>query len=189
MHAKPFVAVLSLLLLAAAAPAPRGPADSQLAPVSVAQQQAGAAALARRDWNAATDAFEAALAADPRNIAAFIGLARAAEGQGLPGKAVRFYREALQLDPNDLAAIEGQGVALARRGATARAQDNLARLKTLCAAPCPAADRLAAAIARGPDKVQTAQAAAAPAADPLPAGVPVAPKDEAAPPVPAAPPR
>ncbi len=137
--------------LAKVAPAPaRGLADAQLAPQSLASQKAGEAKLAAGQRQAAIDSFEAALAADPRNLQAYHGLAKAAEADGLPGKAVRFYREALQIDPNDLVALERQGIALMARGATARAEANLERLKTLCASPCSSADRLAAAIAKGP---------------------------------------
>ncbi len=142
----------------AAAPA-RGLPDSQLAPLSLKMLTSGEAQLAAGNHQAATDSFEAALAADPRNRQAYIGMARAAEAQGLPGKAVRFYREALQIDPNDLAALELQGMALVERGAKARAEENLERLRKLCEGPCPQADRLAAAIARGP-KTPVAQTAA-----------------------------
>lgn len=145
---------------AAPDPAPaRGLPDSQLAPLSLQMMKAGEAHLAAGKADAATDSFEAALAADPRNRRAYMGLARAAEAQGLPGKAVRYYREALELDPNDLAALEGQGLALVERGAAARAGDNLERVKKLCQGSCPEADRLAAAIAKGP-KVPPAATAA-----------------------------
>jgi Tfp pilus assembly protein PilF len=139
-----------------AAPA-RGLPDNQLAPLSLQMLKAGEAALAQGKTQQATDSFEAALAADPRNRRAYTGLARAAEADGLPGKAVRFYREALEIDPNDIATLELQGLALVERGATARAQANLDRVRKLCTGPCPQADRLAAAIARGPAKpAQTA---------------------------------
>jgi len=141
-----------------AAPA-RGLPDSQIAPLSLQMLKAGEAQLAAGKPDAATDSFEAALAADPRNRRAYIGLARAAEAQGLPGKSVRFYREALEIDPNDLAALELQGLALVERGATARAEGNLERVRKLCQGACPEADRLAAAIARGP-KTPVAQTAA-----------------------------
>jgi Tfp pilus assembly protein PilF len=141
-----------------AAPA-RGLPDSQIAPLSLQMMTAGEAKLAAGKPDAATDSFEAALAADPRNRRAYMGLARAAEVQGLPGKAVRFYREALELDPNDLSALEAQGLALVERGASARAGDNLERVKKLCQGSCPQADRLAAAIAKGP-RVPVAEKAA-----------------------------
>jgi Tfp pilus assembly protein PilF len=132
----------------AAAPA-RGLPDNQLAPLSLTLQHIGEAQLARGQTQAATDSFESALAADPRNRQAYLGLARAAEAEGLPGKAVRFYREALEIEPNDLATLELQGIALVERGAKARAEANLERIRKLCTANCPPADRLAAAIARG----------------------------------------
>ncbi|WP_374388700.1 tetratricopeptide repeat protein [Sandaracinobacter sp.] len=142
------------------APAPaRGLPDNLIAPVSMERLKLGESLLLAGKTQDATDQFEAALAADPRNRRAYIGLARAAEAEGLPGKAVRFYREALEIDPNDLAALELQGMALVERGAKARAESNLERVKKLCDGPCPQADRLSAAIARGP-KTQTAQTAA-----------------------------
>ena len=134
-----------------AAPA-RGLPDNQLAPLSLKWLQAGEAQLTASNTAEAIRNFESALAADPRNRQAYIGLARAAEADGLPGRAVRYYREALEIDPNDLTALELQGIAFVERGAKSRAEDNLARVKTLCSAPCPSADRLTAAIARGPAK-------------------------------------
>lgn len=148
-----------------AAPA-RGLPDNQLSPLSMQWQKSGEEQLAARNTAAAIQSFEAALAADPRNRQAYIGLARAAEADGLPGRAVRYYREALEIDPNDLAALELQGLAFVERGAKSRAEDNLARVKTLCEAPCPPADRLTAAIAKGPAQKpeQTAELVKAPPA-------------------------
>lgn len=163
-----------------AAPA-RGLADDQLAPQSLKMLKAGDDALAARNTAAAIENYEAALAADPRNRLAYMGLARASQADGLPGKAVRYYREALGIDPNNISALELQGVALIDRGARGRAEENLERLKIVCAAPCPAAERLAAAIARGP-ATKTSQTASvdkpAPAAAPAPAADKPAPPDK-----------
>ncbi len=151
-----------------AAPA-RGLPDNQLAPLSLSMVKAGEALLAKGQTQAATDSFEAALAADPRNRKAYLGMARAAEAEGLPGKAVRFYREALELEPNDLTTLELQGLSLVERGAKARAQANAERIRTLCGGPCPQADRLEAAITRGPKRpaaLQTATAERSQAATP-----------------------
>lgn len=131
--------------------------DDALRPASLRIQAEGEAALAKGQSPAAIDAFEAAAAADPRNAGAFIGLAHAYEAQGLPGKAVRYYREALALNPNDLGALEGQGKALVSRGARARANLNLVRIKTLCKGDCPAAKRLEIALA-APEPAKTASA-------------------------------
>ena len=123
------------------------PRDDAINPLSARMLDSGRAALAAGNANAAIDAFEAALAADPRNVQAFTGLAQSYEKLGLPGKAVKFYREALLINPSDINALEGQGKALIARGATARAQVNLARIKALCKPECAQAKRLEQAIA------------------------------------------
>jgi Tfp pilus assembly protein PilF len=146
---------IALLLVAPALAAPVR--DDQLKPASVQFATAGQAALAAGKPQDAIDSFEAALAVDPRNVGAFRGIAGAYEKLGLPGRAVKYYREALALNPSDIAALEGQGRALVARGATARAQINLARIKALCKADCSAAARLEGVIAKG-----TQQAAVAP---------------------------
>jgi Tfp pilus assembly protein PilF len=103
--------------------------------------------------------FETALAVDPKNVRAYVGMARAYRAIGLPGQSVRFYREALSIDPNDLTALEEQGEALMARGATAKAKENLERIRTLCQSECSEAKDLASVIAKGPPAVQTASTA------------------------------
>jgi Tfp pilus assembly protein PilF len=125
-------------------------ADDQIDARSVALTQQAQALNGQARYQEATDLLETALAVDPRNRAAYIGLARAAQGLKLPGKAVKFYYEALQLEPNDVNALAGQGEALVQRGAVERAKRNLDRIKTLCHSTCPQVTTLAAAIAKGP---------------------------------------
>jgi Tfp pilus assembly protein PilF len=133
--------------------------DDQINPRSMALLQQGEAARRAGNFTVADDLLESALAIDPRNRAAFIALARTAQAQGLPGKAIRLYREALELEPNDVAALSGQGEAMVQKGAVERAKQNLARVRTICKADCPPAGELAAAIAKGPPAtVVTAQA-------------------------------
>lgn len=133
--------------------------DDQINPRSMALLQQGEAARAAGNLTTANDLLETALAVDPRNRAAFVALAHVAQAQQLPGKAVRLYREALALEPNDVAALAGQGEAMVQKGAVERAKQNLAKVRTLCKADCPAAGELAAAIAKGPPPaVVTAQA-------------------------------
>jgi tetratricopeptide (TPR) repeat protein len=98
---------------------------------------------------AATDAYETALAVDPRNRAAYIAAAQVARAEGLQGKAIGLYREALLLDPQDLVAITGQGQAMVEKGAIAKAKENLARAKDVCKGECPQVAKLDAAIAKG----------------------------------------
>ncbi|HKT77017.1 MAG TPA: tetratricopeptide repeat protein, partial [Sphingobium sp.] len=85
--------------------------DAQIAPLSIEWQQAGVAARKAGNYQAATDALESALTVDPRNRGAYVELAQVARAQGLQGKAIRLYREALLLDPNDVNALVGQGEA------------------------------------------------------------------------------
>ena len=139
------VLMIGLAMVAVSAQAvPIG--DDVLKPASIRMSDAGQAALARGDANAAIDNFEAALASDPKNVGAFSGIARGYDLLGLPGKAVKYYREALAINPSDIPALEGQGKAYIQRGATARAQINLARIKALCKTECSAATRLQSAL-------------------------------------------
>jgi Tfp pilus assembly protein PilF len=132
--------------------------DDQIDAKSIALLQQGRAAQASGNLDGATDAFESALAVDPRNRQAFVALAEVARSRGLPGKAIRFYREALLLEPNDLSALRGQGEAMVAKGAVERARENLAKIKTICAGQCNDANVLAATIAKGPPVTSTAQA-------------------------------
>lgn len=132
--------------------------DDQIDPRSVALLEQGRAHLQAGRHDAAIDALETALAVDPRNRGAFVALGRVSQAQRLPGKAIRFYMEALKLEPNDANALAGQGEALVQRGAMERARANLAKLRGVCGDPCPQAASLAAAIERGPPpEVLTAQ--------------------------------
>jgi Tfp pilus assembly protein PilF len=132
--------------------------DDQIDARSVELTRQAQALAGQARYQEATDLLESALAVDPRNREAYIGLAKSAQGLKLPGKAIKFYFEALKLEPNDVAALAGQGEALVQRGAVERAKQNLERIKTLCTSPCPQATQLAAIIARGPPpEVLTAQ--------------------------------
>ena len=124
--------------------------DHQINPRSVALLKQGESALAAGNYQSADDALEAALVADPRNRAAFRALAKVAVKQRLYGQAIRFTNKALALEPNDADALAIQGEAMVELGAVTKARATLERLRKSCTAQCPQADRLAAAIARGP---------------------------------------
>lgn len=130
--------------------------DDHVDPRSQALVEQGRSHAQAGRFAEAIDMFESALVVDPRNRAAFAGLARVAQAQRLPGKAVGFYGDALRLEPNDVNALAGQGEAYVQRGAVDRARANLERVKQLCGQPCPQAEQLAAVIERGPP-VQTAE--------------------------------
>jgi Tfp pilus assembly protein PilF len=150
---------LGLALLTVSSQGSGQKADDQIDPRSTALVAQARAALSAGNANGAEDLLETALAVDPRNRDAFIALGRTAQAQGLPGKAIRFYREALTLKPDDVTALSAQGDAMVQRGAVERAKANLARIRTLCKGACPAGETLAAVIAKGPPApVRTAQA-------------------------------
>ena len=123
--------------------------DSQISPLSIEWLHAGMAARKAGNFDAATDALESALVVDPRNRTAYIELAQVARAQGLQGKAIRLYREALLLDPTDVDALIGQGEAMVEKGAIAKAKENLAQAQSVCKTECAAVGKLASAIAKG----------------------------------------
>lgn len=131
--------------------------DDQVDPRSIALLERGKAARAAGNLNGATDMIETALVVDPRNRAAFVTLAEIARAQNLPGKSIRLYREALLLEPNDVAALKGQGEAMVQKGAVEKAKENLAKIQKLCPKTCVEGTALAAVIAKGPP-VQSAAA-------------------------------
>lgn len=163
-------AVSLAVLLAVTSSASLGQKTASLDPRSIQWSDKAGAAFTAGDLDGATDGFETALVLDPRNRTAFIGLARIAEAQKLPGKAIRFYDEALSLDPKDVAALRAQGLAMIEKGALASARSNLARIKDICRNGCEAANQLSSAIASS--GVAPPRIVASSDAKPGPAGAP-----------------
>lgn len=134
-------------------------ADRTIDPRATALQAEGRTALAAGQTEKAVDAFEAALVIDPGASVIYVDLADAARRNGLQGKAIRYYRDAMRLDPKNFEAISGEGAALAEKGAVEKANRNLAKLQTMCGANCPETKQLAAIIAKGRQaRVLTAEA-------------------------------
>ena len=161
MRFAPAAAALSLVLAMTASVSVGQERDpSPRAGVLIAE---GQAALRAGDTQRAIDAYEAALTVDPGYTPIFLHLAEAARADELQGKAIRYYREALNRDPNNLAAIAGEGAAMAEKGAMEKARLNLAKVQSLCGETCPETRELAAAIAAGPHTpVLTAEATVEP---------------------------
>ena len=154
MRLSPLVLAFGLAASSLAVPVIGQKPDDQIAVRSVEFQKQGEAALAAGKLMEADDAFETALAIDPRNRAAFVSMARVAMKQKLYGQAIRLTNKALALEPNDKDALAVQGSAMVEQGAAARARDVLAKLQKLCTAGCPQAAELSGAIARGPSLAQ-----------------------------------
>jgi tetratricopeptide (TPR) repeat protein len=109
-------------------------------------------AVALNKTSDALDLYEAAVAADPKNIAAYIGLGRTYEAIGMQGHALRYYRLALDINPNDVGALEAQALGMIAKGAPTKAQVPIDRLRKLCPKGCPALARVDAAFAKGAQK-------------------------------------
>jgi tetratricopeptide (TPR) repeat protein len=150
MAVLPRVLIVGLVSVALASPVIGQKSDDQISPRSVELQRQGKTLLNAGKLEQAEDVLETALAVDPRNRWAFVDLARVAEKQHLYGKAIRMTNKALQIEPNDPDAIAVQGEAMVELGATARAQQNLQKLQTICRQGCPQLSQLSTAITRGP---------------------------------------
>jgi tetratricopeptide (TPR) repeat protein len=147
MRYTPVAVALSLLAAVTASvsfSAPPRPLDARAA----ALLSQGRAELAAGRVDAAVDAYEAALTVQPGSTAVLIDLAEATRRQGMQGKALHYYRQALKAEPSNIQAISGEGSALAEKGAIEKARRNLARLEGLCGNDCAEAKRLSAAIAK-----------------------------------------
>jgi cytochrome c-type biogenesis protein CcmH/NrfG len=162
MRLSPVVLALGLAASSLAIPVSGQKSDDQIAPRSLELQRQGEAALAAGRLIEADDAFETALAIDPRNRAAFVAMAKVAMKQKLFGQAIRLTNKALSLEPTDKDALAVQGAAMVEQGASARARDVLAKLQKLCTAGCSQAAELSAAITRGPSLAQAKPPASAP---------------------------
>lgn len=165
MQSFPRLVLAGFAALALAAPVAGQRSDDQIQPKSVDLMHQGQTLMASGKLEDAENALETALAVDPRNRWAYVDLARVAEKQHLFGKAVRMTDKALIIEPNDPDAIAVQGEAMVEMGATARAQENLQKLQTICGSKgCPQVSQLSAAITRGPT-VASAKAPESPKKD------------------------
>ena len=73
-----------------------------LDPRAAALLQQGRTALAAGNVDGAIDAYESALAVQPGHVAILLNLAEATRKQGMQGKALHYYREALKIAPANL---------------------------------------------------------------------------------------
>ena len=162
MRFGPVAVALSLMLATVSSVGFGQRPDNQIDPRSLALLREGQAAIAAGRLEDAENTLETALAVDPRNRGAYIAIGQVARQQGLPGKAIALYREALLLEPNDLTALTGQGEALADKGALELAREKLAEAQRLCKDKCPQVAALEKAIATSDTKRVVAAEAIAP---------------------------
>ncbi|MGL5839634.1 MAG: tetratricopeptide repeat protein [Sphingorhabdus sp.] len=152
MRFSPPVIALSAVFLMASSASIGKKADHEIDPLSASLVAEGVALQKGGDLENARGLYETALAVDPRNRAAFVGMAEVSAQQGLKGSAIGFYKSALDIEPNDIGVIAAQGELMASKGALDAAKKNLARLQILCRSKCGESDRLAVAIDKAVNK-------------------------------------
>ena len=154
-----YPAAIALSLLAALSASVGQASDYQADPRAAAMVSQGRSLMETGKVTEAIDTFEAALAIDPGYSAIYLDLAEAARLEGMQGKAIHYYRAALVREPDNLAAISGEGEALVEKGAVEKAKRNLAKLETMCGENCAETKRLAQALQNVPaPNILTAEA-------------------------------
>ena len=96
--------------------------------------------------DAADDLLNLALTADPGNARAYVLKGQAQGRLDNKEEALRLISVGLDIDPGDPTALKLQGEAALALGEIEQAETALSRLRTVCKAPCEAANDLAAAI-------------------------------------------
>ena len=116
----------------------------------------GRKAMEAHDYKTAITEFERALVANPANGNTYTLLAVSHSRLGNEGKAKKYFRAALEIDPNNLDALQYQGQVYAGAGDLAKAQENADKLAKVCG-ECAQQKGLVAEIARvraNPPKTQ-----------------------------------
>lgn len=152
MRFSPAAITLSICLAVMSSAGQSKRADYEIDPRSTAMVKRGDAALKAGERQSAAGFYETALAVDPRNRNAYVALARLMNRLNLKGKAIRYYGEALEIDPNNLTTLAEQSDVMVTKGAVTAAKKNLARMRILCRSKCDKLDKLAAAIASAQDE-------------------------------------
>lgn len=144
-----YPAALALSLLAGVTASMGYGATPSPAPRAASLIAEGRQALDAGQPQTAIDSFEAALAVDPAYTPVYLDLAKAARTMGMQGKAIRYYRQTLDREPANYAALSGEGEALVEKGAVEKARRNLTKLQSMCGDTCKETRALAAAIDAG----------------------------------------
>lgn len=142
--------IKNLLLVGVVAVAVSAPSTAQTdTKYQNISRQLAAEALVALEADKAVDAqllFERSLVADPANTKALLGLGRSHEAQGRIGRGLKYYRQALEIEPNDKIALEAQALAFLKREMFDRADANRAKLVRLCPNGCKTLDTVEIAI-------------------------------------------
>lgn len=94
----------------------------------------GKKALAAKNWSLAADSFKKVVADNPKNADGYNLLGYSSRWLGKYDEAFAAYDKALALDPKHIGALEYSGVAYLKVKQLDKAQAQLAKLKSICAA-------------------------------------------------------
>lgn len=151
MYKRSFIALASLVWLSTAAHAQT---SDKYHAISSQLVNTAYTALMSGETDEARLMFERALVADPANVQALIGLGKAHEETGNTGKGLKYYRHALEIEPNDQQALKSQALAFLKRDMADRALDNKEKLARLCPKGCEALSVVTSAVDTYLDKAQ-----------------------------------
>jgi len=107
---------------------------------------AGMRAIQQQDWGVAVNRLESAIVFDPGNADAFERLGFVHLQMGNLQKALKYFRIALEIEPNHTAALSRHGMASLSAGQLDAAKTDLQRLSRKCGTGCAAHDELQRAI-------------------------------------------
>lgn len=107
--------------------------------------------LLQQKAEAADNILNLALTADPGNARAFLLKGKAQAALGNKDEGLRLISVGLEIEPGDLEGLRLQGEYAADLGQIEEAETALNRLRTICEAPCVAADELAQLIDKARD--------------------------------------
>jgi Flp pilus assembly protein TadD len=111
-------------------------ADTDTTPVANAKSDdfaLGKKAIDGKNWQQAADSFSKVVAKDPKNADAFNYLGYSNRWLGRFPEAFAAYDKALALNPKHKGALEYSGIAYLTSGQKDKAEQQLAKLQTICA--------------------------------------------------------
>lgn len=147
LTSKMLLAAFATAAFSSTAFAAGGSFDSSPPQFSASEFEQGRAAIDKKDWKTAISHLDKALAKDRNNadIQSYLGFAHRNNGNWDEG--IKFYRSALAINPNHRGANEYLGQAYLNRGNVALAEEQLAKLDTICGKSCKEYQMLATAVA------------------------------------------
>ena len=143
------MALLALVFSASAYAAGGGGGgmDNPPAPVKDSNFTRAKAMIEAKDYRGAMPLLQQVVAKDPRNADAYTLMGYATRKSGDPNGSLQYYNQALSIDPKHIGAHEYIGEAYLMLDRPAEAEQQLARLDSICVFGCTEYRMLKAAIA------------------------------------------